>query len=212
MELFFSPLACSMASRIACYEAGAEPRFVQVDPRRKRTADDIDFHSINPMGQVPALRLDDGAVLTENAVVLQYLGDRFPASGLVPPPGSLARYRLQEWLNFIATELHKAIFIPLLDPKAPAGAREFALAKAERSFGRLDAALAGRETLLDGFTVADAYLVTVLNWGAHSGIDLARWPAVQAFYARTLRRPAVARALGEEFRLYKEELARHQAA
>ncbi len=212
MELFFSPLACSMASRIAFYEAGAEPRFNQVDPKRKRAADDVDFYTVNPMGQVPTLRLDDGVVLTENAVVLQYIADRFPAAGLVPPAGSIERYRVQEWLNFIGTELHKAIFIPLLDPHAPAGAREFARTKVERSFGRLNAALEGRETLMDGFTIADAYLVTVLNWGAYSGVDLAQWPHVQAFYQRTIKRPAVARALAEEFRLYKEEVARHAAA
>lgn len=212
MELFFSPLACSMASRIAFYEAGAEPRFNQVDPKRKRAADDVDFYTVNPMGQVPTLRLDDGAVLTENAVVLQYIADRFPTAGLVPPAGSVERYRAQEWLNFIGTELHKAIFIPLLDPKAAPGAKEFARSKIERSFGRLNAALEGRETLLDRFTVADAYLVTVLNWGAYSGVDLAQWPAVQAFYQRTIKRPAVARALTEEFRLYKEEVTRHAAA
>lgn len=212
MELYFSPLACSMASRITFYEAGAEPRFNQVDPRTKRAANDVDFHTVNLMGQVPALRLDDGSVLTENAVVLQYIADRFPASGMVPPAGSPERYRVQEWLNFIGTELHKAIFIPLLDPKAPAGAKEFAKAKIERTFGRLNAGLEGRETLLDQFSIADAYLVTVLNWAAYSGIDLAAYPAVQAFYQRTVKRPSVARALAEEFRLYKEELARHQAA
>jgi glutathione S-transferase len=212
MELYFSPLACSMASRIAFYEAGAEPRFNQVDPKLKRAADDVDFYTVNPMGQVPTLRLGDGSVLTENAVVLQYIADQFPASGLAPAAGGIGRYRVQEWLNFIGTELHKAIFIPLLDPKAAAGAKEFAKTKIARTFGRLNAALDGRETLLDGFTVADAYLVTVLNWGAYSGVDLAEWPAVQAFYQRTIKRPAVARALAEEFRLYKEELARHQAA
>lgn len=212
MELYFAPLACSLATRIAFYEAGAEPRFNQVDQKTKRTADGLDFHAVNPMGQVPALRLDGGAVLTENPVVLQYVADQFPASGLVPPAGSVDRYRVQEWLNFIGTELHKAIFIPLLDPKATAGAKEFAKTKIGRTFGRLNAGLEGRETLMDGFTVADAYLVTVLNWGAYSGVDLAQWPAVQAFYQRTIRRPSVARALAEEFRLYKEEVARHAAA
>lgn len=212
MELYFAPLACSLATRIAFYEAGAEARFNQVDQKIKRTADGLDFYAVNPMGQVPTLRLDDGAVLTENPVVLQYVADQFPEAKLVPPAGSIQRYRVQEWLNFIGTELHKAIFIPLLDRKAPDGAKDFAKAKAPLTFGRLNAALDGRETLVDGFTIADAYLVTVLNWGAYSGLDMTPFPAVQAYYQQMIKRPSVARALAEEFRLYKEEIARHQAA
>ncbi len=212
MELYFAPLACSLATRITAYEAGADLAFNQVDQRAKRTADGADFFTVSPLGQVPALRLDDGSVLTENAAVLQYVADRFPAAGLVPPAGSAARYRVQEWLSFIGTELHKGVFITLLAPTAPPEAKAHAMTRVGPVFDRLQAALRDRDTLGEGFTIADAYLVTVLNWGAHSGIDLGRWPAVQAYYQAMLKRPAVARALAEEFRLYKEELARRTAA
>lgn len=212
MELYFAPLACSLATRITAYAADADIAFNQVDQRAKRTADGADFFTVSPLGQVPALRLDDGSVLTENAAVLQYVADRFPAAGLVPPAGSAERYRVQEWLSFIGTELHKGIFIILLAPTAPPEAKAHAMTRVPPVFDRLQAALQGRDTLGNGFTIADAYLVTVLNWGAHSGIDLGRWPAVQAYYQAMLKRPAVARALGEEFRLYKEELARRTAA
>ncbi len=211
MELYFSPLACSLATRIALYEAGAEARFHPVDLKAKRLADGGDFFAVNPMGQVPVLRLEDGETLTENPVVLQYVADRFPESGLAPREG-IARHRLQQWLNFIATELHKAVFIPLLDPTAPEGAKAFARAKAPRRFETLARHFAGRAFLLERFTVADAYLATVLNWAVPSGTDLAQWPAVAGYFARMQARPSVARAFAEELALYKAEQARRSAA
>lgn len=210
MELYFSPLACSMATRIALYEAGGEARYVQVDTRAKRLADGSDFLPVNEMGQVPVLRTDGGEWLTENPAILQYVADLHPRSGLAPKDG-FARYDLQRWLNFITTELHKVVFIPLLDPRAPEGAKEYARGKAELRFSHLEHHLAGRDYLLDRFTVADAYLVTVLNWGRASGIDLSRWPPVLAYYKRMMERPSVAKALGEEVELYKEEQARRAA-
>ncbi len=114
MDLYFSPLACSMASRIALYEADAPARFIEVDPKTKRTLEGEDFLTVNPLGLVPAIRTDDGEVLTENAAILQYIADHFPSAALAPRTG-MARSRLHQWLCFIGTELHKAVFVPLLD-------------------------------------------------------------------------------------------------
>jgi glutathione S-transferase len=211
MDLYFAPLACSMSSRIALYEAGAAARFVQVDTRAHRVADGTDFLAVTMQGQVPVLHTDDGERLTENPAVLQFIADRYPQSGLAPA-GGMARYRLQQWLNFVTSELHKVVFIPLLDSKAPEGAKAYAREKTARRLDTLNAHLEGREFLLDRFTVADAYLVTVLNWAPYAGIDLAQWPAVQAYDERLRQRPSVARALADEMALYKEELARRNAA
>ena len=210
MELYFSPLACSMATRIALYEAGAEAKFNQVDMRAKRVADGADFLTINPLGQVPVLRSDDGELLTENPAVLQYVADCYPQSGLAPARGS-ERYRLQQWLNFVTSELHKLVFSPLLNPAAPQGAKDFAREKAEARLAYLNDRLVGRDYLLDRFTVADAYLVTVLNWAQFASIDLAKWPAVRTYFARLQERPSVARALAEERALYAAERARQAA-
>ncbi len=211
MELYFAPLACSMATRIAFYEAGAQARFHQVDTRTKRVEDGTNFLAVNAMGQVPVLRTDAGELLTENPVVLQYVADQFPASGLAPE-GGMARYRLQQWLNFITSELHKLVFNPLLDRSSPDGAKAFAQEKAKLRFGCLNDHLAGREYLLDRFTVADAYLLVVLNWATFVGMDLTPFPAVQAYFQRLRERPSVAKALAEEFALYKAEQARRAAA
>ncbi len=211
MELYFAPLACSMATRIALYEAGADADYRQVDTRTKRLADGSDFLPVNQMGQVPVLRTDDGALLTENPAVLQYVADRHPQSGLAPQNG-FERYDLQRWLNFITTELHKVVFIPLLDPNAPEGAKAYARDKAPIRFAHLAHHLEGRDYLLERFTVADAYLVTVLNWGRTSGIEYAQWPAILAYFKRMLERPSVAKALAGELALYQEQQARRQAA
>jgi glutathione S-transferase len=213
MELYFSPLACSMATRIALYEAGADANYLEVDPRTKRVQrDGADFFAINPLGLVPALRTDDGTVLTENAAILQYVAERFPDSGIGAAAG-IERSQLQQWLCFVGTELHKGLFVTLLSKTAPAEAKTYALEKGLSRLDYLDNYLAGREFLLDHFSVADAYLVTVINWTmATPPIDLAKWPNVKAYYERTRARPSIARALGEEFALYKAELARHKAA
>ncbi len=212
MDLYFSPLACSMATRIALYEIGASAGFIQVDTKAKRVEDGSDFLAINDMGQVPVLRTDEGELLTENPVVLQYVADRYPASGLAPAAGTKERYRLQQWLNFTTAELHKAVFSPLLDPKSPDDAKAYARGKAALRLGHLAKHLEGREFLLDRFTIADAYLTTVLNWGRFSGVDLAQWPAVHGYFKRMLERPSVAKALSEELALYKASEARRNAA
>lgn len=213
MELFFGPLACSMATRIALYEAGAagDATFTYVDTRAKRTEAGADYLAVNPLGQVPALRIADDDLLLENQAILQYVADRFPAAKLAPPPGR-ARARLQQWLSFVSTELHKAVYIPLLMRDAPEGAKDYARALAPKRFDVLERHLAGRQFVLDGFSVADAYLVTVLNWSGASGIDIACWPAVKAYFDRMRRRPSVAQALAEEFALYQQEQARRKAA
>lgn len=210
MELYFSPLACSLATRIAFYEAAKDTRFTCVDTRTKRVEDGSDFLAINPMGQVPALRTEDGSVLTENTAVLQYVADRFPEAGLAPSSGP-ERARLQQWLGFIGTELHKALFVPLLDPKASAEVKAYAREKAALRLGILQGHLATRAFLLDRFSIADAYLATVLNWAQFSGVDLAAWPAVAAYHQRMLKRPAVAKAVGEEFALWKAQQAQREA-
>jgi glutathione S-transferase len=210
MELYFSPLACSLATRIALYEAGASAQFTAVDLKAKRLADGADFLAINPMGQVPVLRTETGEVLTENPVVLQYVADHCPGSSLAPSAGP-ERYRLQLWLNFITSELHKLVFIPLLSSKSNDGARAFARDQIASRFDYLNAHLDGRDYLLDRFTIADAYLVTVLNWTRPAGIDLTPWPAVLAYFKRTHQRESVARAFAEELGLYQEEQARATA-
>lgn len=213
MQLFFGPLACSMATRITLYEAGAggDVEFAYVDTRAKRTADGGDYLAVNPLGLVPALRLDDGDVVLENQAILQYVADRYPAAALAPPPGP-ARTRLQQWLSFIATELHKAVYIPLLTSAAPEGAKAWARQIAPARFAVLERHLAGREFVLDRFTIADAYLVTVLNWGRAAAIDYAEWPAVKDYFGRMRERPSVAKALAEEVALYQEQEARRKAA
>jgi glutathione S-transferase len=210
MDLYFAPLACSMATRITLYEAGASANFRQVDTKAKRVDDGTDFLSVNPMGQVPVLRTDFGETLTENPVVLQYVADQYPESGLAPESG-MPRYRLQQWLGFITSELHKLVFSPLLDPRSAADAKGYATGKVAQRFAYLNTHLESREYLLDQFTVADAYLIVVLNWARFAGLDLAQWLAVQSYFQRMSTRPSVARAFAEEFALYQEERARHAA-
>jgi glutathione S-transferase len=213
MDLYFSPLACSMATRIAFYEAGASADYLEVDPKTKRVLrDGSDFTTVNPLGLVPTLRTDDGAILTENAAILQYVADRFPQAGIASGEG-FPRSRLHQWLCFIGTELHKALFVPLLAKTAPAEMKAYVLEKGLSRLDYLNHYLKGREFLLDHFSVADAYLVTVINWTmATPPIDLSKWPDIKAYYERTLKRPSVAKAIAEEFELYRAEQARHKAA
>jgi glutathione S-transferase len=207
MELYFSPLACSLASRIALYEAEADVTFVRVDAKTHTIADGRDYAAIHGLALVPALRLDDGELLTENAAILQHVAEEFPAAGLAPIDAR-GRTRMRQWLSFVSTELHKSVFNPLFDKAAPADAKAFALGKADARLTWLAAHLEGREFLLDRFSVADAYLYTVLNWTFVTPLDLKRWPALAAYRARLHERPSIARAFAEEQALYTEELAR----
>lgn len=205
MDVYYSPLACSLATRIAVYEAGAEGkvRLNRVDAKTRTVEGGVDYLTINAKGLVPAVRTSDGEVLTENAAVLQYLADAFPEAGLAPAAASAERYRLQQWLSFVGTELHKLIFNPLLSSKSNDGAKAFARELAPERLAYLNDHLTGRDYLLDGFSVADAYLAAVLNWAQFVGIDLAQWPAVAAYRDRLAARPAVAKAMKEEFDLYQ---------
>lgn len=203
MHLYFSPLACSMASRIALYEAGAEVEYTNVDTRACCLPDGSDFRTINPMGMVPVLREGDW-LLTENTAILTWIADRYPDAGLTPASAP-ERARLQQWLGFINSELHKALFVPILDRYAPETVKAYARDKASLRLGLLQEHLQSREFLLDRFTVADAYLFTVLNWAAHCSVDLSAWQAVAEYFGRLRRRPCVSRALEEETALYRAQ-------
>ncbi len=215
MDLFFSPLACSMSARIALAEAGAAVNFIEVDPDAKRVlATGEDNRAVNPLGYVPALRLDDGTVLTENAAILQFIADEYPAARLAPPASDrLARAKLQQWLSFIGSELHKALFTPLVGRETPPDVRAWTARKYSSRLAYLDDKLKGREFLLDRFGVADAYLATILNWTqATPEIDLNAYPNVKAYLERMRQRPSVAAALTTEVPLFRAEIARRKAA
>jgi glutathione S-transferase len=203
MELYFSPLACSLATRIAFYEAAAEATYTEVDPKTKRTSTGQDFHEINPLALVPTLRTDTGEVLTESSAILQYVADQYPAARLAPGEG-LPRLRLSQWLCFIGTELHKPLFVPLLDGKAPEGAKDYARTKGKARLDLLERHLQGREFVLDSFSVADAYLCAILNWTHATDVKLSDWPALASYHARLHQRPSIARAFAEELTLYKQ--------
>jgi len=212
MDLYFSPMACSLASRIGLYEAGAtDVRFIEVDPKTKRTLDGANYLEIYSLGLVPLLRLDDGMLLSENAAILQYIAGRYRAAKLAPTDET-GRARLQQWLCFFGTELHKGVFIPLFDQKAPEGTREHTLKKSQSRWKYLNDHLTGSQYLLDRFTVADAYLYTILNWTVPTRVDLTAWPVIKSYHESLQLRPSIAKAFREEMALYQAELARHQAA
>jgi glutathione S-transferase len=199
MDLYFAPLSCSLATRIALYESGQHANFHQVVLSTKELVGGGDYYAINPKGQVPALRLDDGNMLTEGPAILQYVADKNPAAKLAPEPGSLARYQLQQWLNYIGTEIHKALFYFMFNPASPPEAKAFVRDQLlPARYDHLSRHLAGRDYLLDQFSIADCYLVTTLNWAAPAGVDLSRWPVLAAYHQKILSRPAVAKAVSEE--------------
>lgn len=198
MKLYYFPGACSLAAHIVLREAGFQFELDKVDLATHRTENGDDFYAVNPKGYVPALLLDDGQVLTEDQVILQYLADQRPASGLAPPPGSMERYRLMEWLAFLATEVHKS-FGPLWNPDSPEAARQGAIALLSRRLGYLAGHLNDREWLFGGdFTIADAYLFTLLGWCNYHKIDLSQWPVLAGYSARVSARPAVQQAMKAE--------------
>lgn len=198
MKLYFSPGACSMAPHIALLEAGFSYELDKVDFASGQTAAGEDYAQVNPKGYVPALRLDDGQVLTEVAVVLQYLADLKPESGLAPRAGTLERYRLMEWLNFISSEIHKQ-FSPLFHGEISADWKENQLNLLAKRFAHLAGKLDGKPYLMgSAFTVADAYLFTVLNWHRILKVDLERWPQLKDYLRRVGERPAVKAAMKEE--------------
>ena len=200
MDLYYSPLSCSMASKVALAELGVPARLIEVD-RVKRTSDGADFREIAPLGQVPVLRTDDGELLFENVAILHHIAE------LAGKAGSPAqRAKLLQWLSFAATELHKGVFAPLFDPSLSADVKEAAKHKGASRFAVLEAHLASRDFVLDEFSVADAYLATVLNWAGFVGIDLAPWPKVVAYRDRILSRPLVAPIVAKDQVLFAEQM------
>ena len=197
MKLYYSPAACSLAPHIALVEAGIPVELVKTDVKTKTTAAGADFWQINSKGYVPTLELDDGQVLTECPVILQYIADQKPASGLAPAAGTLARYRLQEYLNFITAEVHKGMG-SFFNPGCKDDWKDGVAAYLSRRLDWLAPQLAARPYLMDSYSVADPYLFTVLNWGQFVKFDLARWPSLQAFQDRVAARPAVQQALQAE--------------
>lgn len=208
MDLYSAPLACSLASHITALEAGLPVTVIYVDNRRKVTARGEDFWTVSPNGYVPVLRLDSGMVLNEGPAILQYLADQKPETGLAPAWGTPERYQLIDTLNYLSTEIHKRIFAPLFAPAVPEELKAQVRPLMPKALEALAARLAERSYLVgDRFTVADAYLVTLLNWFRHLGTDLKPWPALAGYYRRLLARPAVASAMAAEMAEYQKQAA-----
>jgi len=197
MKLYYAPGACSLSPHIVAREAGLPLTLVRVDNKNKRTEAGEDYRAIQPKGYVPLLELDNGERLSEGPAIVQYLADLAPAARLVPPNGTFERYRLQEWLNFITSEIHKQ-FSPLFDATMPEEAKEKFRKKLAARFDWLAGRLEGREYLTGSFSVADAYLFVVLGWAQFTGPELARWPVLQQYVARIAARPHVQEALKAE--------------
>ena len=201
MKLYLTPYACSLSPHIALREAGIPFDIEVVDLGTKKTKSGGSYTSVNPKGYVPALEIEGGQVLTEGPAIVQYIADQKPASKLAPPAGSFERYRLQEWLNFISSELHKS-FSPLFSDQTPAAWKETLKTRIAGRFDTLSKSLQGKDYLMGStFTVADAYLFVILTWTSHVGIDLSKWPVLTAYFERVKARPAVKAALNAEAKL-----------
>lgn len=198
MRLYYSPGAGSMAVHIILRESGLPFDLEKVNLHKQQTVSGEDYSQINPKSYVPALELDDGQLLTEAAVILQYIADQKPKANLAPRSGTMERYRLMEWLNFLATEVHKQ-FSPLFNPKITPEAKQAQIRYLGRRFDYLAEHLTDSPYVLNGrFTVGDAYLFTLLNWTALLGVDLGKWPALRDYMARIGERPAVREAMKAE--------------
>jgi glutathione S-transferase len=198
MKLYYSPGACSLSPHIALEESGLPYEAILAPTKTKVLPDGSDYRLVNPLGYVPYLVLQDGTGLREGPAIVQYIADQAPAQKLAPPNGSLARYQLQSWLNFIGTEVHKG-FGPLFNPAFGDDVKAAAKAKLADRLKWIDGELAGRSYLMgDDFTVADGYLFTVTNWAQPMGIDLAPYTHLVAYRARVAARPAVQRAMKAE--------------
>ncbi len=198
MKLYFSPGACSLSPHIVLRELGVPFDLIKVNLGEHKTEKGEDYKSINPKGYVPALKTDDGKMLTEGVAINQYLADSKPESKLAPANGTFERYELQEMLNFISTEIHKT-YSPLFNPDLPDGARTIFMDKLTKRFGEVDAILAKHDFLTGShFTIADAYLYTLLRWAPKFKIDIKQWPSLAKFYERVDARPAVKAAVEAE--------------
>jgi glutathione S-transferase len=198
MKLYFSPGACALHPQIAIREAGLPFDLVRVDIRAHKLHDGTDFNTINPKGYVPVLELDDGTRITEGAIIDQYVADKNPGSHILPPVGTLERVRVQEWLHFIGTEIHKQ-FTPLFNPHASDDVKTAQKEKLGKRFDYAQKELGTKTFLMgDTFTVADAYLYNMLRWTEFTGIDRAKWPGLVKYFERVEARPAVKAAVEAE--------------
>lgn len=198
MKLYYSPGACSLSPHIAMYEAGLAFEAIMAPTKTHKLPDGSDFYAVNPLGYVPFLALDDGRTLHEGPAIVQYIADQAPSKNLAPANGTFERYKLQEWLTFIGTELHKS-FSPLFAPGTPDATKTAAVDRIHNRLKWVEGELAGKQYLMgDTFTVADGYLFTVTNWGQYVGVDLAAYPNLVAYRARVGARPAVQAAMKAE--------------
>ena len=198
MKLYYSPGACSLSPHIVLHEAGLPFQAVLASTKTHKLADGTDYYTINPKGYVPLLELDDGQRLSEGPAIVQYIADQVPQKQLAPAAGTMARYRLMEWLNFITSELHKG-FSPLFNPAMPEEGKALARAQLSKRLAWVDEQLAGKDYLLGAtFTVADPYLFTVAGWGKYVGVDISGLANLNAYLARVAARPAVQEALKAE--------------
>ena len=203
MKLYYSPGACSLSPHIVSRELGIPVELKKVNSKDKSVEGGGDYRQVNPRGYVPALVLDNGEILTEGPAIVQYLADRKPQAGLAPQAGSFERYRLQEWLNFLTSEIHKT-FSPLFKPTTPEEYKKITKENLAGRFDWLDQQLAGKDYLMGSqFTVADAYLFVLLGWTGPTQLDLAKWPNLAAFHKRVGARPKVKEALEAEGLLKK---------
>lgn len=198
MKLYYSPGACSLSPHIVLHESGLKFDAVAAPTKTHKLADGTDYYTINPLGYVPLLELDDGSRLREGPAIVQYVADQVPAKNLAPAAGTMARYRLQEWLTFIGTEIHKG-FSPLFNPAVPAEVKPVFKDKLSQRLKWVDGQLAGKNYLMgDTFSVADAYLFTVSNWTKPTGTDISSLAHLNAFRERVAARPAVQAAMRAE--------------
>ncbi len=197
MKLYYSPGACSLSTHIALREAGLAFEPVLASTKTHQLEDGTDYYTINPLGYVPMLELDDGTRLREVQVVLQYIADLSPLKNLAPANGTLPRYRLQEWLSFTSSEIHKT-FSPLFNPGVSEDAKKVFRDKLSKRFGFLDGELAGKEYITGNFSIADCYLFAVTRWAKGMNVDLTPFANVQAWFDRVSARPAVQEAMRAE--------------
>lgn len=198
MKLYYSPGTCSLSPHIALRAAGLPFDMVKVDLATRKTADGGDYTAVNPKGYVPTLQLDDGSMLTEGAAIVQYIADRAPASNLAPAANTMERYRLVEWINFLASEIHKG-FSPLFNSKLSEETKTIAREALARRFDYLSTQLRDKPYLMgDTFTVADGYLFTVLGWSRMTNVDLSKWPVLTAYVERIAKLSAVREAMKAE--------------
>ena len=198
MKLYYSPGACSLSPHIALHEAGLAFEAIPAPTKTHKLPDGTDYYTINPLGYVPYLTLDDGRSLHEGPAIVQYIADQVPAKNLAPANGTYERYKLQEWLTFIGTELHKG-FSPLFNPATPEEYKTIAKDRLANRLRWVNEQLEGKQYLMgDTFTVADGYLFTVTNWGQYVGVDLSSYANILAYRARVAARPAVVAAMKAE--------------